>query len=556
MNARTAVLALIVTVLHASPATTQQATPFSETVEVRVTNVEVVVTDRSGKPVHGLTKDDFEVFENGGRQLITNFAEIRETTPSGTLTTSAPEAAPADAPRETRRRVITLFVDNATLEMGNRNTVLPQLRQFLAAHVRPGDAVAVYLWGNGLSAQLELTDDQQAIAKALGSLGTLVARGGPGWRAEFEHEIEDMISNYKPEKPRMQEAISIASAYALRATSEMRLKSEALKSVISSLRGLEGRKVLVLLTQQLSTNPGEGTFYFLESIRDQFASPDVLRPTSEARHYVLQDLARDIAAVANTAGVTLYPINASGLSTDMGMRDSSQTSFLANSSSPHTDTSTSTLHAIADETGGRATAGSANWQLAFDTIANDLGVYYSLGYRTPGERQDRTKRVEVQLRDKRGYTVRTRKSIVEQTASTEMTDAVTSHLFHTRAPNDLGIQTRIGNATPSGKNLVHPLTIAIPTSTLTLIPDGSEMVGTLSVFTAFLRADGAVSKVGKQTNLVRFPAASIANRKAVFVKIDVTADPTVTAISVGVLDEASRATGFAIIKLPIGSAGL
>ncbi|MEA2465808.1 MAG: hypothetical protein QOJ98_3555, partial [Acidobacteriota bacterium] len=425
MNARTAVLALIVTVLHASSAATQQTTPFSETVEVRVTNVEVVVTDSSGKPVHGLTKDDFEVFENGGRQLITNFLEVRETAPSGTLTTSAPEASPAEAPRETRPRVITLFIDNATLEMGNRNNVLPPLRQFLADHVRPGDAVAVYIWGNGLSAHLELTDDQAAIDKALGNLGTLVARGGPGWRGEFEHEIEDMISNYKPEKPRMPEAISIASAYALRASSEMRLKTEALKSVISSLRGLEGRKVLVLLTQQLSTNPGEETFFFLESIRDQFAQPELLRPTSEARHYVLHDLAKDVAAVANTAGVSIYPINASGISTDMGMRDAAQTSFLATSSSPHTDSSTATLHAIADDTGGKAMAGSANWKLAFDTIANDLGVYYSLGYRTPGERQDRVKRVEVRLREK-GYTVRTRKSIVEQTASTEMTDAVTS----------------------------------------------------------------------------------------------------------------------------------
>jgi VWFA-related protein len=554
MNARTAVLALIVTVLHASPAPAQQTAPFSETVEVRVTNVEVVVTDSSGKPVHGLTKEDFEVFENGGRQLVTNFAEIRETGPSGTLTTSA-AAAPDEAPRETRPRVITIFVDNATLEMHTRNNVVPQLRQFLADHVRPGDAVAIYIWGNGLSAHLGLTDDQAAIGKALGNLGTLVARGGPGWRAEFEHEIEDMISNYKPEKPRMHEAISIASSYALRATSEMRLKAQALKSVISSVRGLEGRKVLVLLTQQLSTNPAEETFYFLESINDQFTHPEVLRPTSEARHYVLQDLAKDIAAVANTAGVTLYPINAAGVSTDMGIRDAAQTSFQARSSSAHTDTSTATLQTIADDTGGRATTGSSNWKLAFDTIANDLGVYYSLGYRTPGERQDRTKRIEVRLRDK-NYTVRTRKSVVEQTAATEMTDAVTSHLFHTRPTNDLGIQTRIGNATPSGKNLVHPLTIAIPTSTLTLIPEGNEMVGSLSVFTAFLRSDGEVSKVGKQTNLVRFPAASLVNRKAVFVKIDVTADPNVNAISLGVLDEASRATGFAIIKLPIGSAGL
>jgi hypothetical protein len=36
---------------------------ISETIEVRVTNIDVVVTDKSGKRVTGLTRDDFEVFE-------------------------------------------------------------------------------------------------------------------------------------------------------------------------------------------------------------------------------------------------------------------------------------------------------------------------------------------------------------------------------------------------------------------------------------------------------------------------------------------------------------
>jgi VWFA-related protein len=556
MNARTAVLALIVTVLHASPSPAQQTSPFSETVEVRVTNVEVIVTGSDGKPVPGLKKEDFEILEDGVRQQVTNFAEIHETGPAGTLTVGTPDSEPDAAPVESRQRVITVFVDNATLEMGNRNNVIPQLRQFLTDNVRPGDAVAIYVWGNGLSALLELTDNQEAIRKATGNLSSLVARGGPGWRQDFEREVEDLIAHYKPDKPRMHEAISIASAYSLRGASDMRLKAEALKSVISSLRGIDGRKVLVLLTQQLSTNPAESTFFFLESIREEFLFPEVLQPASEARHYALQDLAKNIAAAANNAGVTLYPINAAGISTDMEVRDSSQRAFLATTTSPQTDSSTATLFAIAEDTGGRATSGSSNWKLAFDTIANDLGVYYSLGYRTPGERKDRIKRVEVRLKEKRGYEVRTRKSIVEQTATTEMTDAVTSHLFHNRTNNDLGIQTRLGAAAPVGKNLIHPLTIAIPTRTLTLIPEGNDMVGSFTVFTAFLRSDGEVSKVAKQTQQVRFPAASLENRKAVYVKVDVTADAKVQAISLGVLDDASRATGFAIIKLPTASAGL
>ncbi|HEX8618002.1 MAG TPA: VWA domain-containing protein [Thermoanaerobaculia bacterium] len=548
MNARTVALALFVTVLNASVAPAQQ-TSFSETVEVRVTNVEAIVTDKSGKPVPNLTKDDFEIYENGVRQQISNFAEIRENVPSGTLTASAPAATPAETPRDTRPRIITVFIDNATLEMANRNAVLPQLREFLATNVRPGDGVAIYIWGNGLTAHLELTDDAAAISKALGTIHSAAARGGQNWRQEFEREITDLIAFNNPDKPSMQQGISIAAAYAARGTLETRQKSEALKSVISSLRGVDGRKALVLVTQQLSTNPGEETFYFLETMEEHFLNPEMLRPQSESRAYVVQDLAKNLAAAANSAGVTLYPINARGMATDSVFRDSSQPAFLATKTSAHTDTSTATMHAIAEDTGGKATAGSSNWKLAFDTISNDLAVYYSLGYRTSGERKDRMKKVEVRLKDRRLH-VRTRKSIVEQTASTEMSDAVTSSLFHARTHNDLGVKASIGTASPAGENLVHPLTISIPTSTLTLIPDGTDLVGNFSVFAAFLRADGAVSRVGKQTHQFRFPAAALARRKQVTVKLDVTADARVGAISLGVMDEASRATGFALIKLP------
>jgi hypothetical protein len=65
---------------------------FSETVEVRVTNVEAIVTDKAGKPVGGLTKEDFEVYENGVKQELSNFAEVRESVPAATLMPDVPAA--------------------------------------------------------------------------------------------------------------------------------------------------------------------------------------------------------------------------------------------------------------------------------------------------------------------------------------------------------------------------------------------------------------------------------------------------------------------------------
>src|SRR4051812_3255894 len=49
---------------------------LAETIDVSLVNVDVFVTSKSGERVRGLTKDDFEIFENGNRQPISNFAEF------------------------------------------------------------------------------------------------------------------------------------------------------------------------------------------------------------------------------------------------------------------------------------------------------------------------------------------------------------------------------------------------------------------------------------------------------------------------------------------------
>ena len=49
------------------------STDFYETVEVNVVNVEVYVTDKKGNPVTGLTRDDFEILEDGEPIEISNF---------------------------------------------------------------------------------------------------------------------------------------------------------------------------------------------------------------------------------------------------------------------------------------------------------------------------------------------------------------------------------------------------------------------------------------------------------------------------------------------------
>ncbi len=128
-------------------ATAQSATmldppSFTEVVEINVVNVDVRVTDANGKPITGLRKRDFELFEDGKRIDISNFAAVvagvsredgEETPPARP---AAEEAAAAAAPEDLWNLIV--YVDNFNLHPGNRTRVLQQLRDFLGRELAPG----------------------------------------------------------------------------------------------------------------------------------------------------------------------------------------------------------------------------------------------------------------------------------------------------------------------------------------------------------------------------------------------------------------------------------
>src|SRR3954454_9606857 len=99
----------------------------TESIDVRVVNVDVTVMSRQG-PVRGLTRDDFEIREDGKVQTITNFYTSDET--RGTVAAarpaaaSSPAAAPAQAPDERFRRKVLVLVDNHHTTRRSRDTAL------------------------------------------------------------------------------------------------------------------------------------------------------------------------------------------------------------------------------------------------------------------------------------------------------------------------------------------------------------------------------------------------------------------------------------------------
>src|SRR3954453_9089951 len=95
--------------------------PLTAHVDVNVVNVDVTVTDRSGKPIMNLTRDDFDVFEDGKPMKVSNFSMIEKTVRSVTTTPSSQQAA--TSPSAVNRKLMIL-VDNNYLQKQERDRAL------------------------------------------------------------------------------------------------------------------------------------------------------------------------------------------------------------------------------------------------------------------------------------------------------------------------------------------------------------------------------------------------------------------------------------------------
>src|SRR5688500_8631954 len=95
--------ALLAVALLLSPAlAAQQRLPsLGETIEVSIANVDVIVTDRNGNRVAGLTAGDFEIRQDGKPRRITNFAEYGQaaSVPLADIVERPAEKAQAREPR-------------------------------------------------------------------------------------------------------------------------------------------------------------------------------------------------------------------------------------------------------------------------------------------------------------------------------------------------------------------------------------------------------------------------------------------------------------------------
>ncbi len=118
-------------------------TPPVFTTAVEVVRLDVLVLDEAGRPVTGLTRDDFEVEEGGRTQEITSFEPIIVRADRAAQKEPL-RLSPSRLRAPSEGRVIYIYVDDIHVQPSSLPRMRKAIRSFLETGVREGDWVTVF----------------------------------------------------------------------------------------------------------------------------------------------------------------------------------------------------------------------------------------------------------------------------------------------------------------------------------------------------------------------------------------------------------------------------
>ncbi len=520
---------------------------FVETINVNIVNVDVVVTDKKGNPIEDLTRDDFEVFDNGRLQPISNFYEVKgrkiiDHRPDGTLEVEEiPEdALPDEVPERLKRRYV-FFVDNLSLAPFNRHAVFAETKKFVDENLLPGDLGMIVTFNRDIKVRVPFTNDHAFLKQTFDTITEENSFGMQNLseRRTAESRIRDSVS--------YDDAMGVARTYAYSVEHDLRTAVSAMKGLMTQLAGVEGRKIMVITSEGLPIQPGRELFYYVDEISQEKGWRTTSSTFMESAHFDSKLVIDSLGQAANANGITLYLLHAGGLSAaSVGASAESSSPIPPIVSTAALSNSTESMHLLAYMTGGVATVGTNNFEGAFDRLENDLNAYYSLGYRAGAERVDRQRRIEVRAKNK-DYRVRARRSLVEKSIYTELSDRVVANLFYDNDDNDLGIAMKTGlPRAVDGNNFLLPVELRIPMDRLAFIPTGEVARGGFAVFFVVADDKGDMSDVQRMDQSIvidREELKTIPGKYYTY-SADLLMREGRNTISVAILDEAAQATGY------------
>ena len=379
----------------ATPTPTPTKSDDDDIVKITTTLIQVdaVVTDKNGKIVTDLKPEEFEIYENGQKQNLTNFSFIftvpeekpaASPTPKPDKNEVAVPIPPIQIKPEQVRRTITLVVDDLGISFESMHFVRRSLKKFVEEQMQNNDLVAIIRTGGGVGALQQFTTDKNMLLAAIEKISwNPMGRAGIGAFAPLEPTaLEQAQANGQ------EISDEDIQADKERTTAFNELREDlfavgtlgAINFVVKGMNELPGRKSIILFSDGFS----------ICTETDIKNDPD--------RCSRMRDEMKQLTDFANRAAVTIYTLDSRGLQT-LGITaadsiGSSPTAFsdaLRTRSSENWDKQEG-LAFLASETGGRSFFNNNDFNKSIDRALEDQKGFYLLGYQPDSDSFDPIKR--------------------------------------------------------------------------------------------------------------------------------------------------------------------
>jgi VWFA-related protein len=540
---------------------------FAERVEVEVVNVDVVVTDKSKRRILDLGRDDFELLIDGRPVAIEYFAGPRfagataptpPAPPAGAAaSTLATAPGPSAGPPATPSNLI-FYIDQTALESHDRKTALEELREFLRSRPGGADRVTVAVFEQSLRLLQTPTTDPKLVAQALDQveIRPTLAVLGSRERIQLEHEVRD-FGTFGGDPRALEQAIV---SWGEQRIDLQRRSIAALGQMIDSLAAVEGRKVILLATVGVESNPAQFLLAALDQQRGRLtASGSDRGPVLELAGQTLLEEFEAMIRSAQNARVTLYGISPVVRPPVQGGAEFRSTGPGAARPLPHDFGPAEAAASIARLTGATGGASLTIWgdlDRRLEGVTADIDAAYSLGFSTGSEAGDEDHRIEVRIR-RADLTVRHRESFRRSSAPGRAAAALTAAATLGQSENPLEITLSLGEGRPDGKKKsgeIVPFAVGIPIRLLGLVPSGNERRGSISVRVSIHDARGRLLESGVTVVPIVVPEGDIERALAAiwYHRAEVHLAAGRQRVAVAVVDEVSglQSTTFEEVEIP------
>jgi VWFA-related protein len=421
---------------------------FGETIDVRVVNVEAVVTNRTGERVRGLKAGDFRLLVDGREVPVEYFAEVAE----GSAVSASGSGGPVVAGEEVGRNYL-VFIDESISIQSQRDDLLTKLKLDLNL-LRPTDRMAVLAFdGLHIAILANWTPDATVLAAALDQARQRPTHGAVA-RVHLEAPESEVTllkdsaavlddgDRSTPQIPTPMEtelAALEADEISTDAYTDAHKAADAAASALRAFEAPPGRKAMLLVSPAWSLQ----------------SAPRFYGP---------------VLGAANRLGFAVYPVD-SGHSTIYSIK---------------------AADALARITGGTALAPLDN--RFFKAAVQETGSYYWLGFTPSWKANDRTHQVTVKVQG-RTLEVRSRHGFSDLSKSSEAALRTESVLLFGGGEPEKRLFVKLGAPQRRGRELEVPVTLGVPFEALAMTPRGTGYMAEIPLSLAAMDEKGGRSNL-------------------------------------------------------------